>query len=62
MTKDIFWYGIQIALGADQLLQCQAALDSFSTGPVFDAWALMKSLRAGLTQEWLDTLEIDVAS
>lgn len=46
----------QLHLYADQLVQCQATLDALCTGPVTDAWILMKSLRSGVTQEWLDTL------
>lgn len=47
----------QLHLYANQLAHFQVMLDALHVGPVSDAWSLMKSLRAGISQEWLDTLE-----
>ncbi|MDP3799797.1 MAG: hypothetical protein Q8R06_22085 [Polaromonas sp.] len=46
----------QLQLYADQFAKCQDTLDALRSGPVWDAWQLMKSLGAGVAQEWLDTL------
>lgn len=43
-------------LFSNQLGQYEVVLDGITTGPVEEAWRLMKSLRSGLPQEWMDTI------
>ncbi|CAN7599455.1 DUF7281 domain-containing protein [Polaromonas sp. LjRoot131] len=50
----------QLHLYVDQLSQYEVTLDVLRAGPVFDAWKLMRSLRAGISQEWLDTLNLEI--
>ena len=43
-------------LFSNQLEQFEGVLDGLTSGPVWEAWRLMKSLRSGLPQEWMDTI------
>ena len=45
-------------LYSDQLEQYKGTLDGLTSGPVCEAWRLMKSLRSGLLQEWMDSISI----
>lgn len=45
-------------LYSDQLEQYEGTLDGLTSGPVWEAWRLMKSLHSGLPQEWMDTISL----
>lgn len=45
-------------LYSDQLEQYAGILEGLTSGPVWEAWRLMKSLRSGLPQEWMYTISM----
>jgi hypothetical protein len=59
-TQDLLTHLIRSAeasqLFSNQLKQYEGTLDNLTSGPVQEAWRLMKSLRSGIPQEWMDTI------